>query len=102
MPATAVSAGGRWAAPGRGAPTPPLPARGGGGGRGRAGRGGDAGAGFARQWPKTVAAITKLNPDVLGIMEIENDGYGPDSAIQFLVGKLNAATSTGKYAFVDA
>jgi predicted extracellular nuclease len=65
-------------------------------------RGADDAGEFDRQWPKTVAAIKLLNPDVLGIMEIENDGYGPDSAIQFLVDKLNAATSAGKYAFIDA
>ena len=27
-----------------------------------------------RQWPKTVAAIIAMNPDVLGIAEMENDG----------------------------
>ena len=40
---------------------------------------------FARQWPKTVAAIIGTGGDVIGIGEIENDGYGPTSAIQFLV-----------------
>src|SRR3954453_10968384 len=65
-------------------------------------RGADNLAEFDRQWPKTVAAITGLNPDVLGIMEMENDGYGPDSAIQFLVNKLNDATAPGKFAFIDA
>jgi predicted extracellular nuclease len=57
---------------------------------------------FDRQWPKTVAAIVGLDPDVLGIMEMENDGYGPSSAIQFLVDKLNAATAPGTFALVDA
>ena len=38
---------------------------------------------------------------MIGINEIENDGYGPSSAIQFLVDKLNAATTPGTYAFVD-
>lgn len=64
-------------------------------------RGADTAAEFDRQWPKTVAAITLLNPDVLGIMEMENDGYGPDSAIRFLVDRLNAATAPGTYAFID-
>jgi predicted extracellular nuclease len=65
-------------------------------------RGADTQAEFDRQWPKTVAAILQLNPDVLGVNEIENDGYGPDSAIQFLVDRLNDATAPGTYAFIDA
>ena len=56
---------------------------------------------FDRQWPKTVAAILKMDADVIGFNEIENDGYGPDSSIAFLVDKLNAATP-GKYAFINA
>ena len=36
------------------------------------------------------------------MIEIENDGYGPDSAIQFLVDRLNEATSPDMYAFIDA
>ncbi len=40
--------------------------------------------------------------DVVGISEIENDGYGPTSAIQFLVDRLNEATAPGTYAFIDA
>jgi len=65
-------------------------------------RGADTQAEFDRQWPKTVAAILAINPDVLGFNEIENDGYGPSSAIAFLVDKLNAATAPGTYAFIDA
>ncbi len=42
-----------------------------------------------------------MNPDVIGINEIENDGYGPTSAIQFLVDKLNQATVPGTFAFID-
>jgi uncharacterized protein len=56
---------------------------------------------FDRQWPKTVAAILAMNPDVLGVNELENDGYGPNSALQFLTDKLNAATAPGTYAFID-
>jgi len=64
-------------------------------------RGADTQAEFDRQWPKTVAAIVAMNPDVLGVNELENDGYGPTSALQFLVDKLNAATAPGTYAFID-
>ncbi len=56
---------------------------------------------FDRQWVKTVAAIAALDADVVGFNEIENDGYGPDSSIAFLVDKLNQATAPGTYAFID-
>jgi hypothetical protein len=56
---------------------------------------------FDRQTAKTVAAIVALDADVLGVVEVENDGYGPDSAIQDLVNRLNAATAPGTYAFLD-
>jgi predicted extracellular nuclease len=64
-------------------------------------RGADNQAEFDRQWPKTVAGITGTGADVIGINEIENDGYGPSSAIQFLVDKLNQASAPGTYAFID-
>ncbi len=64
-------------------------------------RGADTQSEFDRQWPKTVAAILGMNVDVLGIVEIENDGYGADSSIYDLVTKLNAVTAPGTYAFID-
>lgn len=64
-------------------------------------RGADDAGEFARQWPKTVAAILALDADVIGVNEIENDGYGPTSALQFLVDRLNDATAPGTYAFID-
>ena len=39
---------------------------------------------------------------MIGISEIENDGYGDESAIQYLVEALNTASSPGTYAFIDA
>ena len=65
-------------------------------------RGADTQAEFDRQYPKTVAAILAMNPDVLGANEVENDGYGPNSSLQHLVDQLNAATAPGTYAFIDA
>jgi predicted extracellular nuclease len=56
---------------------------------------------FDRQYTKTVTAILAMSPDVLGVNEIENDGYGPTSAIQFLVDQLNAKTAPGTYAFIN-
>ncbi|PKO14968.1 MAG: hypothetical protein CVU39_12905 [Chloroflexi bacterium HGW-Chloroflexi-10] len=65
-------------------------------------RGADSDTEFVRQWTKTVETIVGTQADIIGIMEIENDGYGPESAIQFLIDKLNAATSASTYAFIDA
>ncbi|KPV48114.1 hypothetical protein SE17_39790, partial [Kouleothrix aurantiaca] len=65
-------------------------------------RGADNATEFARQWPKTVAALTGNGADVIAVMELENDGYGSSSAIQDLVGKLNSAAGAGTYAFIDA
>ncbi len=65
-------------------------------------RGADTQAEFDRQWPKSVAAILKMDADVIGFNEIENDGYGVDSAIAELVDQLNAESEAGTYAFIDA
>jgi Ca2+-binding RTX toxin-like protein len=65
-------------------------------------RGANSAAEFDRQWPKSVAAILKLNPSILGVNEVENDGYGPTSALADLVDKLNAATAPGTFAYIDA
>ncbi len=64
-------------------------------------RGAENATEFNRQFVKTVAAILKLDADVLGFTELENDGYGPASAIATLVAQLNAATAPGTYAYVD-
>ncbi len=65
-------------------------------------RGADTLVEYNRQLPKTVAAITGTMADVVGLVEVENDGYGPDSALATLVDALNAATAPGTYAFIDA
>jgi predicted extracellular nuclease len=64
-------------------------------------RGAGNAAEFARQWPKTIAAVVGTGADIVGVIEIENDGYDASSAIRFLVDRLNAATSPGTYAFID-
>jgi hypothetical protein len=43
-----------------------------------------------------------MDPAIVGFTEIENDGYGPASALAALVDQLNAATAPGTYAFIDA
>lgn len=65
-------------------------------------RGADSRQEFARQWPKTVAAVLGMDVDVLALVEIQNDGYGDDSALADLVGRLNAVAGAGVWAYVDA
>lgn len=65
-------------------------------------RGANSATEFQRQRAKTIAALVTMNADVVGLMEIENDGYGPTSAVQDLVNGLNDATAPGTWAFIDA
>ncbi len=55
---------------------------------------------FERQQAKIVSALTTIDADVVGLMEIESDA-GPQSALAALVAALNAATAPGRYAYVD-
>jgi uncharacterized protein len=55
-----------------------------------------------RQAAKIVAAIKGLDADVVGVIEIENDGYGSDSALQDLVNRINDEVGAGTYDFIDA
>lgn len=64
-------------------------------------RGADDEAEFGRQSRKTVAAIVAMDADIIGVIEIENDGYDPGNAIADITAKLNDATSPGRYAFID-
>ncbi len=57
----------------------------------------------AAQQAKLVTTIRSLDADVAALMELENDGYGPGSAIDQLVRALNAGQGrAGDWAFVDA
>lgn len=64
-------------------------------------RGADNSEEFERQRAKIISAIIGLDADVVGLVEIENDGYGADSAIQDLIDGLNAVAGANTYAFVD-
>ncbi|WHI52074.1 ExeM/NucH family extracellular endonuclease [Microbulbifer sp. MLAF003] len=64
-------------------------------------RGADTPEEFERQRDKIISAILRMDADVIGLMEIENDGYGSDSAIQDLVNGLNSADSGQSYQFVN-
>ena len=61
------------------------------------GRGADTQEEFQRQRTKIIAAITELDADVVGLIEIENN----DEAIADLVAGLNSASGAGTYAYVD-
>ena len=56
---------------------------------------------YPRQRAKTVATIGRMNADVVGLIEIENDGHGPGSALQALVDALDAASAPGTWAALD-
>jgi len=59
-------------------------------------RGADTLEELNRQTDKLVSAINALNADIIGLMEIENDGYGENSAIAGLVDALGS-----NWAFID-
>ena len=65
-------------------------------------RGANSSIEFVRQRAKTIAGILALGSDVIGLNEIENDGYGSTSAIADLVDGLNAAGGPGVWSFIDA
>ncbi len=60
-------------------------------------RGADTPEEFSRQQAKVVAALAGLGADVIGLMEVENNG---PTTIHSLVAALNGATAPGTYAFV--
>ena len=56
---------------------------------------------FERQRAKIIAAMLRMNADVYGLMEIENDGFSSQSAIADLVRGLNEQAPAGaRYAYV--
>lgn len=57
---------------------------------------------FSRQRAKIIAAISAMNADIIGILEMENDGFGEQSAIRDLINGLNAIAPQGvNYSFVE-
>ncbi len=64
-------------------------------------RGADTPIEFTRQRVKIIEAIKQINADALGLMEMENDGNGAQSAIQDLVNGLNASIGAPTYTFVQ-
>ncbi|WP_428243395.1 ExeM/NucH family extracellular endonuclease [Gynuella sp.] len=65
-------------------------------------RGANSEADYNIQVAKIVAALDAMDADVIGLMEIENDGYDETSSIAALTNALNAVQTTdGEYAFVN-
>ncbi|WP_051398277.1 ExeM/NucH family extracellular endonuclease [Runella limosa] len=57
---------------------------------------------FNRQRDKIINGIVTSGADVVGLMELEDDGSVSTSAIQDLVNGLNAVTASGTYEFVNS
>ncbi len=56
---------------------------------------------FERQSAKIVNALATMNADIIGLIEIENDGFGSNSAIADLTSRLNTTLGTDKYRYVS-
>ena len=61
-------------------------------------RGADSATEYARQLEKTVTALTLLDADIIGLMELENNASASLSAI---VDAINAKIGTNDYAWLD-
>jgi predicted extracellular nuclease len=61
-------------------------------------RGADSSAEFARQLEKTVTALTMLDADIIGVMELENNA---SDSLRVLAEAMNARTGTSDYTWVD-
>ncbi len=55
-------------------------------------RGAKTAAGFQNQRARIGAAIRALNPHIIGVMELENDGFGPASAAEDFIQLANTVT----------
>ncbi|KZN77556.1 ExeM/NucH family extracellular endonuclease [Pseudoalteromonas luteoviolacea] len=56
---------------------------------------------FNRQRSKVIRAILASDADVVGLMEIENNGYGDNSAIKNLIDGLNERDGTNNWAYIN-
>ncbi|NVJ50664.1 MAG: ExeM/NucH family extracellular endonuclease [Gammaproteobacteria bacterium] len=64
-------------------------------------RGADNAEELQRQQGKLVAALSNLDADIVGLMEIENDGFGQYSAIAQLTQALNDQRNQDDYAYIE-
>lgn len=73
-------------------------------------RGAETRDAYAWQLGRLVATLRALAPDIVALMELENDGYGADSSLAQLVAALNTEDSGdddsgadgGRWRYVDA
>jgi len=65
-------------------------------------RGADTFAQYQQQQRKLVAVVQALAPDVAALMEVENDGTGPDSTLAQFAAALNAAGPIHDYRVIDS
>ncbi len=54
-----------------------------------------------RQQAKMLAALSAMDADVIGLLEVENNGFGSGSAIATIVQSLNQQLGSEVYAFVQ-
>lgn len=66
----------------------------------QAGRGADDNAELVRQRDKIVANLVGLGADVYGIMEMQNNGFGADSALAAMVAAMNQQQGSEVFAYV--
>lgn len=64
-------------------------------------RGASSAVEFVKQRSKIIAAISAMNADLVGLLEMENDGFSEQSAIADLVRGLNEEAGADVWAFVD-
>jgi predicted extracellular nuclease len=64
-------------------------------------RGADDAEEFGRQKAKIISAIVAMDADIVGLMEIENNGFDDDSAIADLVAGINAEMGDGTYSILN-
>lgn len=64
-------------------------------------RGADSTAEFTRQRDKIIDALVAIDADIVGLIELENNGLGDGSAIQDLVNGVNAAIGRAEYAVLN-
>lgn len=53
-----------------------------------------------RQQAKMIAALSRMDADVIGLLEVENNGFDQRSALATIVRELNKALGDNRYAFV--
>jgi uncharacterized protein len=64
-------------------------------------RGAQSAAELTRQRNKTLSALSTMNADVFGLIEVENNGNGTGSALQNLVDGLNSIVGANIYAAIE-